>query len=142
MWTEPTVSDQIVTFTLCDMSSDEDFPDWKVSLVAKYFRSNGPVNPAPGPPFPPRQTAVVSEDPEDHRDIGQGTDFSGIKGQTMSADVASSLGDRPESVTNCCFATSQGMDVVTVDRGAGSEDGRGLGLREIKSKSKDVLEIC
>ena len=118
------------------MSSDEDFPDWKVSLVAKYFRSDRPVNPAPGPP--PRRTAVVSEDPEDHRDIGQGMNFSDIKGQTMSVDVASSIGDRPESVTNCCLSTSQGMDFVFVDRGVGSKDGRGLGLGEIKSKSKVV----
>ena len=117
------------------MSSDEDFPDWKVSLVAKYFRSARPVNPAPGPP--PRRTAVVSA-PEDHRDIGQGMNFSDIKGQTMSVDVASSIGDRPESVTNCCLSTSQGMDFVFVDRGVGSKDGRGLGLGEIKSKSKVV----
>ena len=117
------------------MSSDEDFPDWKVSLVAKYFRSDRPVNPAPGPP--PCRTAVVSA-PEDHRDIGQGMNFSDIKGQTMSVDVASSIGDRPESVTNCCLSTSQGMDFVFVDRGVGSKDGRGLGLGEIKSKSKVV----
>ena len=117
------------------MSSDEDFPDWKVSLVAKYFRSTRPVNPAPGPH--PRRMALVS-DPEDHRDICQGTDLSVIKGQTMSVDVATSLGDRPESVTNCCFATSQGMDVVMVEGGAGSKDGRMIGLGEIKSKSKVV----